>query len=106
MDSIGGISAVDKLIQGIQPIAPKAGSEEQAGQAGTPFVQELRSAVDEMIELQNNAELMQQEFAAGRVADINEVVLAVQKADLALNFALELRNKVVEAYQEVSRMQL
>jgi flagellar hook-basal body complex protein FliE len=105
MDAIGGISPVDKLIQGIQPLAPRTG-QEQAASGGTPFVQELRKAVDEMIQLQNNAEQMQQELAAGRVTDINEVVLAVQKADLALTFALELRNKVIDAYQEVSRMQL
>ncbi len=106
MDAIGGISPVDKLIQGIQPLAPQAGAPVQGGQGGVPFVQELRQAVDEMLGLQNQAEQAQQEFAAGRITDINEVVLAVQKADLALNFALELRNKVIEAYQEVSRMQL
>jgi flagellar hook-basal body complex protein FliE len=105
MDMLGGISPVDRVIQGIQPLVPKA-AQEALGAEGSPFVQELRKAVDQMIDLQNDAEHMQQELAAGRVTDINEVVLAVQKADLALNFALELRNKVVEAYQEVSRMQL
>jgi flagellar hook-basal body complex protein FliE len=105
MEMLGGISPVDRVIQGIQSIA-KEQAEDAGTKGGTPFVQELRSAVDQMIQMQNDAEHMQQELAAGRITDINEVVLAVQKADLALNFALELRNKVIEAYQEVSRMQL
>ena len=49
---------------------------------------------------------MQQALAAGQIDDLSQVVLAVQKADLALNFALQLRNKVVEAYQEITRMQV
>jgi flagellar hook-basal body complex protein FliE len=55
---------------------------------------------------QAEAEHLQQELAAGRIDDVNQVILAVQKADLALAFTLELRNKVIEAYQEISRMQL
>jgi len=50
--------------------------------------------------------VIQQQFTAGQIDDINQVILAVQKADLALNFALALRNKVIEAYQEISRMQI
>jgi flagellar hook-basal body complex protein FliE len=103
----GSISPIDRMIRGVEPV--QARQLQQAAGAGLPadgFVKELRGALDEMIELQNEAEHMQQELAAGRITDINQVVLAVQKADLALNFALELRNKVVEAYQEVSRMQL
>lgn len=103
----GSISPIDRMIRGVEPVQAK--QAQQAAQAAVPtdgFVKELRGALDEMIELQNEAEHMQQELAAGRITDINQVVLAVQKADLALNFALELRNKVVEAYQEVSRMQL
>jgi len=102
----GTISPIDRTIAGIEPLAGKpvqpAVPQDEAG----GFLGVLKAQLDDLIELTNEAEELQQAFAAGEVEDINEVILAVQKADLALNLALELRNKVVEAYQEISRMQV
>lgn len=102
-----GINPLDLNIKPVEsikqpPAAP--GAAQAAGESS--FLDTLRQQIDSLIEITNEAESMQQQFALGQVDDINAVVLAVQKADLALNFALELRNKVVEAYQEVSRMQI
>lgn len=106
----GGIGPVDWRLDPIEPLAavrPGQQQPEGASQPGAPdFVDVLRGQLDQLVELQNEADLMQQQLAAGQIEDINQVVLAVQKADLALSFALELRNKVVEAYQEISRMQI
>ncbi len=105
----GGIKPTDWRLTPIEPLTPtRANLEPQgAAEAGAPdFVDVLRGQLDQLVELQNEADLMQQQLATGELEDINRVVLAVQKADLALSFALELRNKVVEAYQEISRMQI
>jgi flagellar hook-basal body complex protein FliE len=107
----GGIGPVDwrfRPIEPIEPPGPQAAQRSplQATDAGGDFVAVLRGQLDQVIELQNEAEALQQQLAAGQIDDINQVVLAVQRADLALNFALELRNKVIEAYQEISRMQI
>ena len=102
----GTISPIDRTITGIEPLAgkpaPAAAPQDETG----GFLGVLKAQLDELIELTNEAEQLQQAFATGQVEDINEVILAVQKADLALNLALELRNKMVEAYQEISRMQV
>ena len=102
------IGPIDRAVAAIEPLVTKVqqapGDAEQAD--GPGFVNILKAQLDEMIELQNEAEQLQQALVAGRIDDINQVVLAVQKADLALSFALELRNKVIDAYQEISRMQL
>ena len=45
-------------------------------------------------------------LAAGESVGIDEVMLAMQKAELALDLFLETRNKVVQAYQEIMRMQI
>ena len=45
-------------------------------------------------------------LAAGRVNDISEVMVAAQKADIALNLTLQLRNRALSAYQEIMRMQV
>ena len=106
----GGIKPVDMRFQPIDPLdglKPEAQRQQEQAAANEPsFVDMLRSQLDQVIELQNEAERLQQDLATGKIDNVNQVILAVQKADLALNYAVELRNKVVEAYQELSRMQL
>jgi flagellar hook-basal body complex protein FliE len=45
-------------------------------------------------------------FAIGEVTDIHEVTIAVEEAQIAFNLLLEIRNKLLETYQEVMRMQV
>ena len=100
------ISPIDKAIRAIEPIVaqqPQMTASEVGGQSfGNILLDQLRS----LTELQNQAEAIQQDFVAGKVDSLTDVIMAVQKADLALTFAMELRNKVIEAYQEISRTQL
>ena len=49
---------------------------------------------------------MNKMLAAGQVNDISQVVLASEKADIAMQLTLQVRNRVVDAYQEVMRMQV
>lgn len=99
-----GIAPIDRVIAGIEPLAPRVAEQPEAGQES--FVSILRGQMDELVALQDNAAQLQQALAAGQIDDLSQVVMAVQKADLGLNFALQLRNKVVEAYQELTRMQV
>ena len=57
-------------------------------------------------ELKKTNELLNAALAAGRVEDISQVVVAAQKADLALQLTLQLRNRATSAYQELMRMQV
>ena len=45
-------------------------------------------------------------LAAGELEDISQAVVASEKADIALQLTLQVRNKVVDAYQEIMRMQV
>ncbi|MBR6710189.1 MAG: flagellar hook-basal body complex protein FliE, partial [Selenomonadaceae bacterium] len=45
-------------------------------------------------------------LAAGQVEDISQVVVAGQKAEIATQLTLQLRNRAVSAYQEIMRMQV
>lgn len=47
-----------------------------------------------------------QSFAAGETDSVQDVVLAMAKADMSFRFLLEVRNQLVESYQEISRMQV
>ena len=102
----GTISPIDTMIRGIDPIAGQK-AQPLGAEVGSPeFGQILLDQLKGLTELQNQAEAIQQDFVAGKVDSMTDVIMAVQKADLALTFAIELRNKVIEAYQELSRTQL
>jgi len=45
------------------------------------------------------------EFAVGKRFDLHEIMIATEKADLSLRLLLQIRNKLLEAYQEIMRMQ-
>lgn len=66
----------------------------------------LSEALGEVNQLQSNAANASVRLAAGKVQDISEVVIASEKATIALQLTMQVRNKVVEAYQEVMRMQV
>ena len=56
--------------------------------------------------MQNESERLGAALAAGQVEDISQVVIAAEKADIAVQLTLAVRNKAVEAYQEIMRMQV
>ena len=49
---------------------------------------------------------MNQALAAGQIEDVSQVIVASEKAGIAMQVTLQVRNKIVEAYQEVMRMQV
>lgn len=88
------------VVSGV-PGAP--GAPDQA--AGPSFSDVLRSALREVNDLQTKSDELTQKLALGD-ADIHTVMIAAQKAELALRLTISVRNKVLEAYQEIMRMPL
>lgn len=70
------------------------------------FADYLKDSLSETNKLQLDAERENELLAAGKINDISEVVVAGAKADLALQFTLQLRNRAISAYQELMRMQV
>lgn len=70
------------------------------------FGEVLVDALKQTNELQLESDKLNAALAAGRVEDISQVVVASQKAELAIQLTLQLRNRAVSAYQEVMRMQV
>ncbi|MBE6100626.1 MAG: flagellar hook-basal body complex protein FliE [Selenomonas ruminantium] len=70
------------------------------------FAEYLKGALKEVNALQNESDRQNALLAAGRVEDISQVVVASQKAELALQLTLQLRNRATQAYQEIMRMQV
>jgi len=93
------------LSASIGPQLGSAGPAPVAPAGGGGFGAALEQAIGQVDAAQKQADAAVSGFAAGKVKDVHEVVLALQQADLSLRLALEVRNKVVEAWQDVSRMQ-
>jgi flagellar hook-basal body complex protein FliE len=69
------------------------------------FADTLRGAMDEMGELGSEAETKVASVLAGNGTDVHSALIAVEKADLSFQLMMQVRNKIVSAYQEISRMQ-
>jgi len=70
------------------------------------FASTLRRALREVDSLQKEAESAALRLAAGQGEDLHDVMLKVQQAELALLLTVQVRNKIIEAYQEIMRMQI
>jgi flagellar hook-basal body complex protein FliE len=83
---------------------PAASSSPAA--SGPSFRDSLVDAIRQANELQLQADEMSRALAAGQAAELHQVMLAAEKANLSLQFTLQVRNKVIEAYQEIMRVQV
>ena len=70
------------------------------------FTETLKNSLDKINDKQLVADEAGQAFVRGDDIDISEVMLAGEEAKISLQYAVQVRNKLVEAYQEISRMQL
>lgn len=76
------------------------------GEALDSFGGLLKEQMDKINSLQNNANQAVQTYATGGDIELHNVITAVEKSDMALQLAVQVRNRLVSAYQEISRMQV
>jgi len=82
--------------------APAAASPDNA----PSFAQMLENAFGQVNGLQNTAAKKAQDFARGKTSDVHSVMIAGEQATLALQLTTQIRNKAVDAYQEVMRVSM
>ncbi len=75
------------------------------GQEGTPFGGVLRSVVEKTGELDKKAQQAVTGMLTGQGVEVHEAMIATQKADMAFELALQVRNKAVGAYQQMMGLQ-
>jgi len=86
---------------GVPGAAPEA-----AGGGGATFADVLRNSISQANEHQVQADQAIRELVAGRTKNIHETMLAVERADSSLKLMMQVRNKVLDAYREIMRMQV
>lgn len=68
------------------------------------FLEVLSESIEKVNDLQLDAEKIVTAFSAGEDIDIHNVMIAIERANLALSVITEVRNRALEAYQEIMRM--
>ena len=72
----------------------------------TNFGNVLESVIDKVELSRTNAQESVQRFVRGEEDELHSTILSVQRAEMEFEFALQVKNKVVQAYQEIMRMQI
>jgi flagellar hook-basal body complex protein FliE len=87
------------------PSAPGAAAEVKNSSAGG-FGEMLKQAVNEVNQGQVDSDKAVEQLHTGKAKNIHEVMIALEKADISMRLMVQMRNKIVDAYQEVMRMQV
>lgn len=101
MNSIPGLGATD-----LSRVGPdvQTGRPQKSAPDGAGFMDTLRTTINQVDELRTDAQSKVGDLLRGDGQDIHSAMIAVEKADLAFQLMVQVRNKIVQAYQEVSRM--
>lgn len=77
-----------------------------SGIAGADFAQLLGKGLQQLDQTVQTADSAMQKFALGENIPVHDVMIAMERAELSMQFAVAVRNRVVEAYQSFLRMQV
>lgn len=66
----------------------------------------LKNALSSVSNMEKNQEVLEQKFMTGELENLHDLTIATQKAEIGIQTVLEVRNKVLDAYNEIMRMQI
>lgn len=99
---------IQRISSGIAPVGA-SGAEPgkiRTGDSAVPsFEDTFRKFLGDVNSMQNVADATIEKFVAGEIKDVHQVTSALEEARTSFNLMLEIRNKTMEAYQEMMRMQ-
>jgi len=99
IDAIRGIGSVGST-------GSARGIQKPGETTGPNFKETLSGFLKDVNSMQNQADVSIQKMAAGEITDVHQVMNAAEEAKTAFNMMMEMRNKVMTAYEEVMRMRL
>ncbi|QXE03093.1 flagellar hook-basal body complex protein FliE [Terribacillus sp. DMT04] len=97
VEGISGLSGLNGL-SSVKQATP--------GQAQASFTESLKTAVDSLNETQQASDKMTEALAAGEVTNLHDVMIASQKASVAMDAAVQVQRKAIDAYTEMMRMSM
>lgn len=96
----------DTTVHRIMNHLPHAGTKASVAGPAAPFSDTLKGAIAETNTLIHAAEKTALNVVTGSTGNLHEAMIALEKADISFKVLLQVRNKVLEAYQEIMRMQI
>ncbi len=100
--AIKAYSAASELLKNPKSLDGKNNSSKEVTQDFAATIKESLAKVNDM---QEEKSLMIQDFASGKSQNVHELMISLQKAGLAMDMTSAVRNKVMQAYQELMRIQ-
>ncbi|WP_442600949.1 flagellar hook-basal body complex protein FliE [Paenibacillus sp. KN14-4R] len=99
------------MIDKINPLVSSGMSVTNSSKAGAAdlskqFGNMLNDALDKLSEQQHTVDKLNESFAKGELSDVHQLTIAAQTSAIALETTVQIRNKVIEAYQDIMRMQI
>jgi flagellar hook-basal body complex protein FliE len=97
---------IDPIIQNLAESASGVQKPKDAGGVdSSSFADELKSKVGEVNQIQNQADQSMAESAVNGASNIHETMIRLEEADMGMRFLAKVRNKALDAYHEMMRMQ-
>ncbi len=93
---------IDQNLQMVQKLPGAKGPEK----AGVDFAEALEKSLNAVDQKMKVADQNTQDLASGRTNRLHETMMSLEEADLSLKMLLQVRNKALEAYRELARMQM
>jgi flagellar hook-basal body complex protein FliE len=96
---------MNNVVSPVRILPAEIGAPRARGAEGTKFMETLQKTMDRVQGAQSDAQSQVADVLSGNGADLHRAMIAVEKADLSFQLMMQIRNKIVAAYQEVSRLQ-
>lgn len=90
----------------VEPTQPRLAPPATVKGSDVSFKDMLSEAIGEVQRLQDEADTTIKQLVSGEITDVTETMVAVEKADVAFQTMMLVRNKMVQAYEEIMRMQV
>jgi flagellar hook-basal body complex protein FliE len=97
-------AALARHAEAARRVSEHGAAKPEAASAAAGFSERIAEGIRAVDAQVQRAEQLPFDLVAGRVTDLHEVAAQLKQSDLAFKFALEVRNKFVDAYREVMRM--
>ncbi|WP_280768986.1 flagellar hook-basal body complex protein FliE [Salipaludibacillus daqingensis] len=100
---INGIQQMNSIMRPQQPISSNRSTPHEAQQS---FKTWMNEAIADVNKAQVDSANITEQMARGEKVDLHDVMITAEKASVTLQTTMEVRNKAIEAYQEIMRMQV
>jgi flagellar hook-basal body complex protein FliE len=102
---LSGITGTSPAVSGLLTSGASGAGATASNTSATPFGDLLTNAVGQVNQLQDQAQATVSGLMTGSGVDVHQAMIATQKASMAFELSLAVRNKAVQAYQQVMSMQ-